>query len=125
MMEALYLFISALLGFVTIEAIYISKGLKGDASPDTFSLKYYFGRPRNLVMFVSNAAGTAWLVMAHETVMHYANGLIAAIPGVNPVDMTAWTPAFTGGLIGLGGSFVVRVLTRWMWGKAPVTKDGE
>lgn len=125
MLEVITLFASALLGFVTIEAIYISKSIRLDASPDKFSLRYYFSRPRNLVMLISNGAGTAWLVLAHKTVMNYANSLLAAIPGVDPVDMSNWTPAFTGGLIGLCGSFVVRVITKWMWGKAPMQKDGE
>ena len=122
MLEALTLFASALLGFVTIEAIYISKGLRASDSPDKFSLRYYFQRPRNLVMLISNGAGTAWLVMAHKTVMHYANS-IATAAGISAVDMSTWTPAFTGGLIGLCGSFVVRVITKWMWGKAPKTPE--
>lgn len=118
MLEAATLLLAALLGFITIEAIYISKGLRDSDSPDKFSLRYYFSRPRNLVMLISNAAGTAWLVLAHKTVMQYANDIMVAA-GVSAVDISTWTPAFTGGLIGLCGSFVVRVITKWMWGKAP------
>lgn len=122
MLEAATLLLAALLGFITIEAIYISKGLRDSDSPDKFSLRYYFSRPRNLVMLISNAAGTAWLVLAHKTVMQYANDIMVAA-GVSAVDISAWTPAFTGGLIGLCGSFVVRVITKWMWGKAPKTPE--
>ena len=122
MLEAATLLFAALLGFITIEAIYISKGLRDSDSPDKFSLRYYFSRPRNLVMLISNAAGTAWLVLAHKTVMQYANDIMVAA-GVSAVDISAWTPAFTGGLIGLCGSFVVRVITKWMWGKAPKTPE--
>lgn len=122
MLELATLLFAALLGFVTIESIYISRGLRESDSPDKFSLRYYFSRPRNLVMLISNAAGTAWLVLAHETVMHYANGVLVTA-GISAVDMSTWTPAFTGGLIGLCGSFVVRVITKWMWGKAPKTTD--
>lgn len=122
MLEAATLLLAALLGFITIEAIYISKGLRDSDSPDKFSLRYYFSRPRNLVMLISNAAGTAWLVLAHKTVMQYANDIMVAA-GVSAVDMSTWTPAFTGGLIGLCGSFVVRVITKWMWGKAPKTPE--
>lgn len=122
MLEALTLLFAALLGFVTIESIYISKGLRDSNSPDKFSLRYYFSRPRNMVMLISNAAGTAWLVLAHKTVMQYANDIMVAA-GVSAVDISTWTPAFTGGLIGLCGSFVVRVITKWMWGKAPKTPE--
>lgn len=122
MLEAATLLLAALLGFITIEAIYISKGLRDSDSPDKFSLRYYFSRPRNLVMLISNAAGTAWLVLAHKTVMQYANDIMVAA-GVSAVDISTWTPAFTGGLIGLCGSFVVRVITKWMWGKAPKTNE--
>lgn len=122
MLEAATLLLAALLGFITIEAIYISKGLRDSDSPDKFSLRYYFSRPRNLVMLISNAAGTAWLVLAHKTVMQYANDIMVAA-GVSAVDMSTWAPAFTGGLIGLCGSFVVRVITKWMWGKAPKTPE--
>lgn len=122
MLEAATLLLAALLGFITIEAIYISKGLRDSDSPDKFSLRYYFSRPRNLVMLISNAAGTAWLVLAHKTVMQYANDIMVAA-GVSAVDISTWTPAFTGGLIGLCGSFVVRVITKWMWGKAPKTPE--
>lgn len=122
MLEAATLLLAALLGFITIEAIYISKGLRDSNSPDKFSLRYYFSRPRNLVMLISNAAGTAWLVLAHKTVMQYANDIMVAA-GVSAVDISTWTPAFTGGLIGLCGSFVVRVITKWMWGKAPKTPE--
>lgn len=122
MLEAATLLFAALLGFITIEAIYISKGLRDSDSPDKFSLRYYFSRPRNLVMLISNAAGTAWLVLAHKTVMQYANDIMVAA-GVSAVDISTWTPAFTGGLIGLCGSFVVRVITKWMWGKAPKTPE--
>lgn len=124
MLEVITLLISALLGFVTIEAIYISRGLRDSDSPDKFSLLYYLKRPRNLVMLISNATGTAWLVLAHETVMHYANGAMEAA-GLSAVDTSAWTPAFTGGLIGLCGSFVVRLLTKWMWGKAGKTPEDQ
>lgn len=122
MLEALTLLFAALLGFVTIESIYISKGLRDSNSPDKFSLRYYFSRPRNMVMLISNAAGTAWLVLAHKTVMQYSNDIMVAA-GVSAVDISTWTPAFTGGLIGLCGSFVVRVITKWMWGKAPKTPE--
>lgn len=122
MLEALTLLFAALLGFVTIESIYISKGLRDSDSPDKFSLRYYFSRPRNMVMLISNAAGTAWLVLAHKTVMQYSNDIMVAA-GVSAVDISTWTPAFTGGLIGLCGSFVVRVITKWMWGKAPKTPE--
>lgn len=122
MLEAATLLFAALLGFITIEAIYISKGLRDSDSPDKFSLRYYFSRPRNMVMLISNAAGTAWLVLAHKTVMQYANDIMVAA-GVSAVDISTWTPAFTGGLIGLCGSFVVRVITKWMWGKAPKTNE--
>ena len=122
MLEAATLLFAALLGFITIEAIYISKGLRDSDSPDKFSLRYYFSRPRNMVMLISNAAGTAWLVLAHKTVMQYANDIMVAA-GVSAVDISTWTPAFTGGLIGLCGSFVVRVITKWMWGKAPKTPE--
>ena len=117
MMELFFLATSAILGFVTIEAIYISRGLKTDNSPDTFSWGYYWGRPRNKVMLIANATGTAWLVLANETVMLYANKILASIPGIDPVDVSGWSPAFTGGLIGLCGSFMIRQATKWMGSK--------
>jgi len=114
--------LAAVLGFVGREAMAIASGIKGNEnSPDTFSLRYYLSRSKNVALLVSNACGTGILLLARHEVL----GLAGSIPFVSQY-LGSGTPVLVGGTIGFTGAHVLR----WIAGKfgsnnTPAEPDGQ
>jgi len=103
--------IAAVFGFIVREGRYIIPAIEHDeATPDKFSFRYYFTRPRNIVLLVTNAAGAACLLLAHNEVM----GLLGQLPVIGPYFGGVTLPILTGGLVGFAGAWVFRWLTEKM-----------
>lgn len=98
---------AAFCGFVVQQIMMIVPAIKeDDSTPDTFSLRYYFSRTRNRLMFAMNAAATIGMMLAHSELV----GLIVRIPGVGPYLDGAVLPVITALLIGFGAAWVFRWL---------------
>lgn len=103
--------IAAFCGFVAQEAMAISPAIKDDENtPDKFSWRYYFSRPKNQLLLVSNIAGFVALLLSHAELV----GIMSKIPFVGPYFDGAAMPVLTGVLIGFGASWVLRLLFRKM-----------
>jgi len=100
--------LAAVLGFVGREAMAIASGIKGNEnSPDTFSLRYYLSRSKNVALLVSNACGTGILLLARHEVL----GLAGSIPFVSQY-LGSGTPVLVGGTIGFTGAHVLRWIAK-------------
>lgn len=96
---------AAFCGFVAQQAMMIAPAVKKDeASPDTFSWRYYFSRPANVIQLVINGSFTLGLMLAHSEVI----GLMGKIPVVGPYFDGEVLPTLTGLLIGFCGGFLAR-----------------
>lgn len=100
--------ITAALGFVACEALNIIPAIKEDeGSPSRFSWSYYFSRPKNQLLLVLNACGSAILFIARHEVV----GLAGKMPILNGL-LGAGTPFLMCGLIGFCGGYAVRFVSK-------------
>lgn len=103
--------IAAVCGFVVREAISILPAIgDNENTPDKFSFRYYFSRPRNIVLLIMNAAGAVCLLLAHDEVMT----LLVQVPVIGPYFGGVAMPILTGSLVGFAGAWVFRWLTQKM-----------
>jgi len=114
MSEALQLFLAAMCGLIAIEGYHVSRGIMKDHSPSTFSWGYYFRQPRNITLLVMNAAGTVGLLIAHKEVVMIVVKLLDLVPMLKGTVNPAGYPLLTGLCIGFGGSWLMRMATKWM-----------
>lgn len=96
---------AAVLGFIGREAMAIAAGVKDteNGSPEKLDLGYYFSRPKNILLLVSNACGTGILYLGRNEVL----GLAKSIPVVSDY-LGDGTPVLVGGLIGFTGAHILR-----------------
>lgn len=112
--------LAAVLGFIGREAMSIAGGIKGnDDSPDSFSLRYYLGRSKNIALLISNACGTGILFLARHEVL----ALAGSIPVVSQY-LGSGTPVLIGGTIGFTGAHILRWATKKFGAEAPPS-DGQ
>lgn len=102
---------AAFCGFVAQQAMMIIPAIKDDDNtPNKFSFKFYFSRPRNVVMLVLNTAATIGMMLAHsELVM-----LMVKVPYVGPYFEGTALPILTSLLTGFGSAWVFRWLASKM-----------
>lgn len=104
--------IAALAGWLLCEARSISEAIKNYESDPSegvdggkkrpFSFRYYFGRPRNQVLMVSNFLASLVLYLAHHEIL------------ARQQDYLGFTmPILTGGAIGFGAAWFFRWATAW------------
>lgn len=96
---------AAVLGFVGREAMAIAAGIKDqdNGSPSKLDLGYYFSRPKNLLLLLTNACGTGILFIARNEVL----SLTKSIPVVSEY-LGEGTPVLVGGMIGFTGAHILR-----------------
>lgn len=102
---------AALCGFIASEAMSIIPAIKqNESTPNTFSFRYYFSRPENVVMFVFNCASTLGMMLAHGEII----GLMHKMPLIGTYFEGAALPTLTGLLTGFFAARVIRwVVSKW------------
>ncbi len=96
--------IAALLGMIAREAISIIPAIKeDDNSPNRFSFRYYFSRPKNQLIMLLNVCGSGMLFLAQSEVA----GMASVVPYIGD-HFGHGTPVLLSGAIGFTGASVLR-----------------
>lgn len=99
---------AALLGFIARELMSILPAVeRNEGSPNRLSLRYYFSRPKNLVLLGLNACGAAVLYLGR----HELASVAATIPWLGE-HMSVGTPTLIAGAIGFIGASGFRFLAK-------------